>query len=396
MAEHRDERNGPSSAGRGDRPAADPGSNGRKHTRQVLVVGDGPVGLVTAGFLDQAGLEPVVVPAPDTTRREGVTAIWEPGLALLERLGLRRPVRRHGTPVTELERPERRQVRQADPGGRQPLVAVSWPTLRRLVRRRLAPALTTVPRAPTTVTATETGTRVTFESGVIEAFDAVVSTTRSLGAVPDRVTGVSRLDVWTFRWPTGTPAPGCATEAWTDSLAAFTLPAPDGPGVVLVSAERPPATTAVTPEELTELFGPLFASSASPFDGLAQGAIRYERPPRATPRSRYTDAVVFVGPATRAPIPGDCLSLTLGIEDGWVLADALAYGPQTQSAAVEAYQARRRQRAAELFSGIPDDLSEPPGQAHPLADLAARRWIALGHLFGLPDHAVEKPVTRIL
>ncbi|WP_246985270.1 FAD-dependent oxidoreductase [Halorientalis marina] len=368
---------GPAGDERGRSPAT-----ARPRDRQILVVGDGLAAAATAGFLGQAGFDPVLASASSERTRSPLVTLWEPGLALLERIGLRRPVERLGTPLDRLARPDAAQSWMRNGDARPSLVAVRRSRLRALLDRQLRGRLRTAERPVTDIEPTADGVSATFESGIDEPFDTVVTTDRSLLWTREATPTARSVHTWAFEWPDGVPSPDAPTEAWDDALAAFTVPVADGTLVRLVAGVETAPATAVSVDELGGLFGPLFAATGDPFARLDQHTLRYRRVPLVVPASMRPGRVALVGPAARTTLPGNPLRAALGVEDAWVLADTLAYGPPDIDDALDAYERRRRRRSTELLPGHGNAAGTRVDAAlcPPLRRLCAARTLAFGHV----------------
>ena len=364
--------------------------------RQVLVVGDDLAAAATAGFLEQAGLDPVFASAASERARSSVVTIWQPGLALLERIGLRRPVERTGTRLDDLDCLTTGQSWTADTASRPSLVAIRRSRLRELLAQHLRGRIRTTERPVRSIEPTGAGARATFEQGIEEPFDTVVTTDRSLVRAHEPSTRPTGLHVWEFEWPSDHPAPDGPTEAWAETLAAFTLPVPGGTYARLVSVRETSAAMAVSTDELADRFGRLFDAADGPFAGLDDGGFEYRQVPRAVPTSLCLGHAALVGPGARAPVPGSGLGASFGVEDAWVVADALAYGPASVDDALATYEDRRQQRMRALCprtddgsvgSRIPTTLSPP------LRRLCAARTLAFSHVVDgqLPELARDVP-----
>jgi 2-polyprenyl-6-methoxyphenol hydroxylase-like FAD-dependent oxidoreductase len=359
---------------------AESGTGSTVRDRQILVVGDDLAAAATAGFLEQAGLDPVLASAAGERTRPPVVTVWEPGLTLLERIGLRRPVERRGTSLARLDCRTSGDSWASDGTARPSLVALSRPQLRKLLARHLFARIRTTERPVRSLTPTTSGVRVTFEQGIEEPFDTVVTTDRSL--VPERdppkPTG---LHGWAFEWPDEVPAPEAPTEAWAETLAAFTVPHATGTHAQFVAAGRTSPSAAVSATGLADRFGHLFDDVPSPFTALDDGGFEYRRLPRAVPVSLCLGRVALVGPGARTSVPGSCLGASFGIEDAWVIADTLAYGPADTDEALTAYEGRRKQRATALCPRVDDTAGTrvPIPLSPPLARLCAARTLAFSH-----------------
>lgn len=363
-------------------------ADGHGRDRQILVVGEGVAGAVTAGFLHQAGLDPVLAAGVDGGTRSGQTVLWEPGLAVLERIGLRRPIEQGGTQLAALDCLTAAQSWTAGERAQSTLCTISDTRLQTLLDQHLLDRIRVADRSVETVeptaTGTATGVQATFEQGIEEPFDAVVTTRQSLAPTQHRVTATPTLHRWTFEWPSQLSPPSVPTEAWSDTHAGFSLPTAGGTRVQLVSAGEIPPATALSIERLQRQFGPLFDHNL--FAELEGHNLQYSQTPQVQPRSRCEDGVVLVGPAGRASLPGDCLGPTLAVEDAWVLADALAYGPPTVDDALSAYEQRRRDRRTEIAAAVDGTaIDRVSSDLVPvLRQLCRRRTLVFSHVFDRP------------
>jgi 2-polyprenyl-6-methoxyphenol hydroxylase-like FAD-dependent oxidoreductase len=389
----------PSSDGHSGRSAAadhlGSSSAARPPDRQILVVGDGLAAAATAGFLGQAGFDPVLASSSSERTRSPLVTLWEPGLALLERIGLRRPVERLGTPLYSLACHTADRTWTRDGDARPSLVALRRSRLRSLLDRQLRGRLRTAERPVTDVEPIADGVSATFESGIHEPFDTVVTTDRSLLRARETTSNARSVHTWAFEWPDEPSSPDAPSEAWDDALAAFTVPVADGTRARLVAGAETAPVTAVSVDELGGRFGHLFAATDDPFDALDHHTLRYRRVPLVVPASMRPGRVALVGPAARTMLPGNPLRAALGVEDAWVLADTLAYGPPDIDAALDAYERRRRRRSTEL---LPDCLDAAATRADaslrpPLRRLCAARTLAFSHVVDgrVPDLARAVP-----
>jgi len=364
------------------------------YERQPLVVGRGAAALLTAGFLDQVGLEPVLAGGPDAVPEPGAVVIWQPGLVLLERLGLRRPVETVGTPLSELECLEPGGSWSGDTSGRSPLVAVRREYLQAVVSRHLADRFRTTDRHVVSIEDTEGGVMVTFGGGIQESFDAVATTRRAV--LPEECeSGSSSLHWWSFEWPRTVSAPDRATEAWSAESTAIATPIGDSVRVDLLATGGAATECPLSLDALTAQFGDRSDSLADALAALEERDIQYSQTAADVPGPLCVDGTASVGPAAHASVPGDCLEPTLAIEDGWVLADALAYGPESATDALAAYAHRRRRRLVDVSSALREDAlvdRVSPDLPWPLRQLCARRTLAFGHLFDSPGEELIRDV----
>lgn len=364
---------------------------GHDTDRQVLVIGDSLGAVVAAGFLEHAGLDPILAPSANESTDPPATVIWQPGLALLERLGLCRPVVRRGRILSTLDCLTTGQSWQADDAERPALVAIDRSTLQRLVDTHVLDRVRMTSRAVTAVESTTSGVRATFGSGVTEPFDAAVTAERSCLAADDSDTGQS-IHTWTFEWPNDLSQPDGPTEAWTETDAAFTVPVTDTTYVHLVTSTEIPAAAAVSVDDIADRFGHLFSETANPLLALNGGGFTYRRVPNLAPLSRSHGHTTRIGMAARGALPGCHLGPTLDIESAWTLADSLAYGPAAVDDALDAYQRRRRRRATRLWGHSTEQEGTIPRSQllSPLQHLLLARRLAFGHVV----NGTQSPLVR--
>ena len=369
----------------------------RSHERQVLVVGGDPTAIATAGFLDQVGLDPVLARPPSERTGPDTLTVWRPGLVLLERLGLRRPAEAIGTRLDRLARPNVDSSWTTDQLDRPALLSVRRAELLSLLHQRVHDRIRIPERSAVGIDRSRARVDVTFEGSIEESFDTVVTTDSTLLPAVEPRHVASTTHTWAFDWPIEPPAPAGPTERWKDDRAAFSVPVADGTRVRLVSVTDP--TYAATDiHSLERRFGTLLGRSANSFETLSQHGIQYHQGTRAVPVSVHTDGVVRIASAARASLPGGCLRTTLGIEDGWVLADALAYGPRDRDDALNEYEQRRRRRERELdqYSTTAAEAARAPQDLSPLLSrLYGRRALAFRHVTSghLPDAAKSIPAS---
>lgn len=383
--------------GRWSRSVHRPVADGSGHDRQLLVVGRGPAALAAAGFLDQAGLDPVLAGGAESRPGPATATLWQPGLELLERLGLRRPTEETATPLSALRCLEPSRTWAGSGTACPPLVALRRTRLVTLMEHHLLDRLRTADRRCLSVRPTDAGVRATFEGGVTEPFDAVVTADPTL--VPDRhVTDRSTpVHWWSFDWPETVRGPDGAAEAWGTTRAAFGTPVDGTVRVDLVATDHEP--TPLSPAQLSEAFGELAGTLSSAVAEVDESTLRYGRLAHAVPRTPGIDHVALVGPAAHATIPGDCLGPALAVEDGWVLADALAYGPEAVGDALGTYASRRHARMATIGSTLRDEAltARIPGElTGVLRDLCARRTLAFDHLFGAAGGELTRGIPERL
>jgi len=366
-------------------------------TRSILVLGDGLVAAATAGFLEQAGLDTVLSGATAPSLQTTVRMLWEPGLTLLERIGLRRPIERTGYPVRALQSlpSKTRWTASGDTTGY--LVAVEGGRLQSLIERRLLDRLTMSEQVVTSMESVDAGVRATFGGTTTELFDVAITTTRS--GLPDQrgVLTARSVETWAVTARECDPDSDRLTEGWAPNKAAFSTPISGGRAVRLVSVADTPSHDALCPESLARRFDDLVPGA--PFDTIDQRDLQYRRIPSAIPRRSPSDRVVPVGTGARFSIPGDCLGTTLGIEDAWVVADTLAYGSPDIESAVTEYVDRRRRRVTDLRSLLPTHATPDDDRTTltPLVrQLRGRRRLAFRHIIDRSLPAVARTVPEAL
>jgi 2-polyprenyl-6-methoxyphenol hydroxylase-like FAD-dependent oxidoreductase len=356
-----------------------------RRDRQVLVVGTDLSAAACGGFLAQAGLDPIVAPAPEPDWRPAapVVPIWRPGLVVLERLGLRRPVEDVGTRLDGLDRLGEGRRSRVDATGRPALVAIYRDDLADLLQRHVFGRIRTVETPATAVDHASSHVTVTFAESIRERFDLAITTS---GAVLDDAAdrdGQDHGHRWGFEWPDDVPSPALPTEGWEAAHAAFTTPAGDRTAVELLAAGDVAQTAVLDREALRDRFGAVLPGPATLFDTLEPAALSYRRTGLHPRASRVADRTALVGPAVRPSGAGNPLTAALAVEDAWVLADALAYGPESVSAALDTYQRRRRRRDDRIDAHDPCVPRGPSPHRRPSLDrLAHARALAFGHVVG--------------
>jgi FAD-dependent urate hydroxylase len=369
--------------------AEDPG-----HDRQVLVTGCDLAARSTAGFLDHAGLDPVLAVGEHHVPDSTVVLVWQSGLELLERIGMRRPIEAVSTPVNKLGRAGSSRRWSAPPSVRPPLVAVRHGRLRSLFDRQFSDWIRTIDESIESIESTEKSVFVSFEHGLTESFDTIVTTDQA--DIPRRGSeSLSEVHHWAFDWPSAVPGPEIPTEAWSRDSAAVSVPVGDSVRARLISANSAAAEAPLAIDRLSEQFGRVFGTLGDAISELDESALQYQRIPFAVPTTLSAGNVVLVGPDVHAAIPGDGLGPSLSIEDGWVLADALTYGPMSVEEALSEYETRRRRRAAVISSTGRSNLflqDAPDSLSGVTLQLWARRSIAFEHLFDRDTSEVAESI----
>ena len=382
-----------------DGATSDTTADGSSHDRQVLVVGDDLAALATVGFLDQAGLAPVLADSSHRRQTSSIVPIWRPGLELLKQVGLYRPVIAAGTSLDELRSFESSQPLARTTPSRPSLVAVDRDWLVSMFHRRFDDRIHMIDESVVSASSVESGVIATFEHDVTEQFDAVVVTdpaTFSQGRWSEQS---SSVHWWSFDWPSSVPEPDTAQEVWTPSSVALTVPSEGSVCGMLVSERQRVAITPLARDRLAAQFRSRCSSFGDAIAEVDKSALVYRQFPHSGPATLCVDNIALVGPAVHSSIPGDCLGPALSIEDGWVLADTLAYGPLSHRKALQEYAARRRQRLARIYETITDDVftarvdSDLSGA---IRQLCVRRTLAFGHLFETIDTGLVENIPERL
>ena len=350
----------------------------RDQDREVLIAHTGLSALVTAGLLGRAGFDPVVAPSPSDRSPPRLTVMWEPGLRVLDQLGLRRSVERHGTPVTELDRTGSEKSWKADASTEISLVAIERDQLRALLTQAVYPRVRETDRVVTALESATSGVRATFDHDGTEAFDVAVTADRSLGA--DRAAEPDgRVHTWECHHFEPTSK---ATEAWGSSAAAFAVPSGDSTSLRLVTTAETPARAAVSADDITDRFSHLSPPATDLGRALRDSGFEYRRARLAAPTSVSTGRVGLVGPAARTALPGTHLGPSTDIETAWALAASIADASGIITGALSSYEQRRRRLSVRVWTQLDDvharNLSLSPG----LRLLFFARRLAFDHMTG--------------
>jgi hypothetical protein len=316
-----------------------------------------------------------------------LTPLWQPGLALLARLGLRRPVERAGRRLDTLESQRINRCWFAPDDADPSLIAVPTGTVESVLDRQVRNRLRTADQPVTELCSTDTGVSVTFEGGVEEQFDAAVSTSHGPLPTANRPRPAGTIHAWTFEWPSCPDPPLAVTEAWESEAAVIATPAVTGAeGTILIAPAAAPADP-LDSDAVASVLAERFPSLPNHIPELANTELSYRRVGVAAPVSIQHGHVVLAGRGARASRPGGLLGPALGLEDAWVLADELAFGPTAVQRALRGYESRRRDRGKSLQQALQRaGVSRPsPVQLAPvLAGLWRSRALAFSHVLGDP------------
>ena len=345
---------------------------------EILIADTGLSALVTAGLLSRAGFDPVVAPSPSDRSPPHVTVIWEPGLRVLDQLGLRRSVERHGTQVMELDRTGSEKSWEADVSTDISLVAIKRDQLRALLTQAVYPGVRETDRVVTALESAASGVRAIFDHEGSEAFDLAVTANRSLGAERTAESD-GRIHTWECHHFEPTSK---ATEAWGSSAAAFAIPSGDSTSLRLVTTAETPARAAVSADDITDRFSHLSPLTTDLGRALRDSGFEYRRARFAAPTSVAIGRVGLVGPAARTALPGTHLGPSTDIETAWALAASIADASGTITGALSSYEQRRRRLTVRFRTRLDDvhapDLSLSPG----LQLLFFARRLAFDHMTG--------------
>jgi len=350
--------NGLCTDGGRDSHEQNPFKTGYRHDRQILVVGHGLAAATTAGFLEQQGLDPVLAGPVNSPAQSAVIPLWEPGLSLLARLGLRRPIEQVGTPLNRLECRTSGKYWNGSTESRQSLVLIDRTTLRRLLDRHLLDNIRTPEQQVTATESDPLGTTVTFDHNLEESFDAVVTTVPSVVPRSMRTPQPVTANVWECGLENNTAAPAGLTEAWGPKRAVLTVSTDGTTHARFISVADVASVATVDVSDLERRFEHLLDKPDGRFRGLQNGRIQYRQSQRVVPMGPTTPRMALAASAARASFPGDLLGPTLGIEDAWTVADALAFGPSNIATAIEKYETRRRRRQLEITHSVTDLVDE--------------------------------------
>jgi 2-polyprenyl-6-methoxyphenol hydroxylase-like FAD-dependent oxidoreductase len=327
-------------------PVADDG-------RQVLVVGDGVVGLCAAAFLGHRGLDPTVVPSAAREPVDCRVVLWPTAVSVLAELGV---VGALCGPTTEVEAwllaatdgTVRERLAAADDA--DPFRSVGRSDLRRTLRDRLPASSVRVTKTLRTLRTTDGPPVVEFDDGVVERFDLVVgadgteSTVKTAGfdagePVPKGTT------TWTFRADGHAGTPGTVTELWGEDLRVLVGPDASGACGHLVTTVDDPAIAVDALRRALDAEDAVACDLTLPGPGDLLGT-----PDRTVPDDRWvTDRLALLGEAARSRSPLLTPGPSLGIEDAYVLAEAVA-DDWSLGRALGTYERRRRDRFDRLHA----------------------------------------------
>lgn len=338
---------------------------------QVLVVGAGIGGLSLAGFLERAGLEPVVIDSAESLdTAHGTVELWPGAVRLLGRLGIEAEIRDAGHAVTTWtrRRPDGTVVTRLDAAAEFGLVAVEYGRLRRCLRDHLRSGAVHTGTTLASLEPGRGGVTVEFANGVREQFDIVVgadgvrSCTRALlGASEPAFCGTTSIAVTLD----AEVEPGSAGEVWTPDGAVFrVLPAADRlTGWLTVPTTAPgQGWSDVRPTELCAGIDWLLPDArVSSGANVVDGGGGWWADDFHVPADRFADGrVALLGDAAHARHRLAGVGATLAIEDAAVLTSELIGREDPPAARLMDYAARRQSRLARLGRPGRDMGIDPP------------------------------------
>lgn len=329
---------------------------------QVLVVGAGVGGLSLAGFLEQAGLEPVVIDSAESLDTPRGTVELSPGaIRVLDHLGVEGAVRQAGQAVTTWtrRRPDGTVVSRLDAADECGLLTVEYGRLRRCLCDHLHSGAVHTGTTLASLHRERGGVTVEFANGVREQFDIVVgadgvqSRTRALlGGSEPAFRGTTSIAVTLD----AELEPGVAGEVWTPDGAVFrVLPVADRlTGWLTVPTTAPgQGWTDARPAALCPDIDWLLPNARLPTD--ADGGDSWWADDFHAPADRFADGqVALLGDAAHARHRLAGVGATLAIEDAAVLTSELVGSDGPLAARLMDYAARRQSRLAQL-GGSPHD-----------------------------------------
>lgn len=332
---------------------------------QVLVVGAGIGGLSLAGFLERAGLEPIVVDRAETLdSSRGTVELWPGTVRLLGQLGVEAAVRDAGRAVTTWtrRRPDGTVVARLDAADEFGLLAVEYARLRQGLRDRLRDGALHMGTTLQSLDSGRGGVTVEFANGVREQFDVVVgadgirSRTRvALSASEPAFCGTTsiplRLDAEL--------EPEGASEVWTPDGAVFrVIPVDDQlTGWLTIPAIAPGQDWTDTP--LADLCPEIDWLLADAVEAAEHGDWWVDD--FRVPADRLVDGrVALLGDAAHARHRVAGVGPTLALEDAAVLASELVGRDDPPARRLVDYAARRQARLSRLGRAGSDDWSESP------------------------------------
>lgn len=353
----------------------------REQQREILIADTDLSALVTAGLLDRAGFDPLVASSPRDHSPPRVIVIWEPGLRVLEELGLRQSVEQRGKVVAELDRGGSKKSWEAKASTEIALVAIRREQLLALLEQAVCTRVRETDRVVTGLESAATRVQATFDRGPTESFDVAVTADRSLSA--DHTTeSDGPVHTWECHRFEQTQK---ATESWGASAAIFTTPTSDSTSVRIVSTAETPASVAVSADDIASRFSHLSPPMVDLRAILKDSGFEYRRVRVAAPLSVSHGRIGWIGPAARTAVPGTYLGPSTDIETAWALASAIDGASEAMTEALSVYEQRRRKLSARFRTWFDDSHGSGLSLSPELRLLFFARQLVFSHVTGSPQ-----------
>ncbi|WP_254840165.1 FAD-dependent oxidoreductase [Natronomonas marina] len=341
---------------------------------QVLVVGGGIGGLSLAGFLQRAGVDPVVVErAEGRPDRPGVVELWPDAVRLLSRLDVGRKVRDAGVDVTRWarRRPDGTVAERLTASDEFGFLAVDYARLLTVLRGAVADGTVHEGSTLRSLDPGRGSVAVELANGVREQFDVVIGA----DGVRSRTREVLGGDGATFCGTTSVAFPlpdgvelGAAGEVWTADGAVFrAVPNGHGGAAWLTVPSKVPGQGVDDAGALAGLCPTVDWLLPEAAEAVDAGDLWWADDFRV-PTDEWVDGrVALLGDAAHARHRLTGVGATLAIEDAAVLAAELVGGDDAPAARLADYAARRRSRldrpdagarAGAPLAGIESELAE--------------------------------------
>jgi 2-polyprenyl-6-methoxyphenol hydroxylase-like FAD-dependent oxidoreductase len=343
---------------------------------QVLVFGAGVGGLSLAGFLDRAGLDPVVVePSETLDAPRGPVACWPDTVALLTRLGLADDLGDLGRPVRTWtrRRPDGTVAARLDAAGEFGFVAVEYGRLRARLLDGLPDGTVHTGSTLRALDSGPGGVAVEFGNGVREQFDVVVGA----DGVRSRTRALLGGEAPAFCGTTSVALPLApdaglegASEVWTDDGAVFrAVPVDDGAMGWLTLPTTAPGQRWSDTDAIEAAVPAIDWHLSEALAAADLGTLWWGDDFHHTTARWAEDRVALLGDAAHARHRLTAVGAALAVEDAAVLAAELAGRTDPPAARLAAYATRRRERFAGLGErGGDHEASLLAGVESPLTD----------------------------
>lgn len=382
---------------RGDddqRAAADGGLPTLTQTRQILVDGAGVTALALAALLQRSGHDPVLVDAPGRRPASAVTTLWPSGLRVLDAAGVGAAVRNAGRPldaiVVETGNGNSGSCRTLTADGEDPAPVLADTGFLEDVLAERVSDISTLSTRVEAMAEHANAVEVTFSNGVREFFDLVVATSNASSTVrattgDDRSNGAALSSI-EVQLDGADAMPALPLDCWREGVASQVLPPPtaETSGVLRLLAPTDAtqevdtaATVAATFRDCEDDTTAALTAALDAAEWTSVAQANVDTAEWSAGRAVYCGTAAFPVP------PLTTLQPALALEDAWVLADELTYGPDTTASLLNAYARRRQERLQTVFRRLaPAEASTayPGADSEPLATTSRLRATALGSL----------------